>query len=44
VREVIARLQSWGAGSVRELDGEPETITFALPKELRLTGGVSATL
>ena len=31
-------------GSVRELDGEPETITFALPKELRLTGGVSATL
>ncbi|WP_049623394.1 4-hydroxy-3-methylbut-2-enyl diphosphate reductase [Frateuria defendens] len=37
VRDVIARLQSWGAGAVRELDGEPETITFALPKELRLT-------
>jgi len=36
VREVIARLQSWGAGSVRELDGEAENITFALPKELRL--------
>lgn len=39
VKEVIARLQSWGAGSVRELDGEPETITFALPKELRLGDG-----
>ena len=39
VRDVIARLQSWGAGAVRELDGEPETITFALPKELRLSGG-----
>jgi 4-hydroxy-3-methylbut-2-enyl diphosphate reductase len=36
VQEVIARLQSWGAGSVRELDGEAENITFALPKELRL--------
>ena len=36
VRDVIARLQSWGAGAVRELDGEAETITFALPKELRV--------
>lgn len=36
VKEVIARLQSWGAGAVRELDGEAENITFALPKELRL--------
>jgi 4-hydroxy-3-methylbut-2-en-1-yl diphosphate reductase len=36
VKEVIARLQSWGAGTVRELDGEPESITFALPKELRM--------
>ncbi|KAG9582288.1 hypothetical protein KCV01_g15052, partial [Aureobasidium melanogenum] len=36
VKEVIARLQSWGADSVRELDGEAENITFALPKELRL--------
>ena len=36
VKEVIARLQSWGAGSVQELDGEAESITFALPKELRL--------
>ncbi|MEO8998333.1 MAG: 4-hydroxy-3-methylbut-2-enyl diphosphate reductase [Rhodanobacter sp.] len=38
VRDVIARLQSWGAGDVRELDGEPENITFALPKELRIVG------
>ena len=38
VRDVIARLQPWGAGAVSELDGEPETITFALPKELRLSG------
>lgn len=38
VRDVIARLQSWGAGQVRELDGEPENITFALPKELRVIG------
>jgi 4-hydroxy-3-methylbut-2-enyl diphosphate reductase len=39
VRDVIARLQSWGAGEVRELDGEPENVTFALPKELRMAGG-----
>jgi 4-hydroxy-3-methylbut-2-enyl diphosphate reductase len=38
VQEVIARLQSWGSGSVRELDGEAENITFALPKELRMAG------
>ena len=44
VRDVIARLQSWGAGDVRELDGEPENITFALPKELRVVGGNSASL
>jgi 4-hydroxy-3-methylbut-2-enyl diphosphate reductase len=36
VREVIERLRSSGAGAVRELDGEPENVTFALPKELRL--------
>jgi 4-hydroxy-3-methylbut-2-enyl diphosphate reductase len=42
VRDVIARLQSWGAGDVRELDGEAETITFALPKELRIAGGSSS--
>src|SRR5688572_15125142 len=36
VKGVIERLRAWGAGSVRELDGEPENMTFALPKELRL--------
>jgi 4-hydroxy-3-methylbut-2-enyl diphosphate reductase len=39
VRDVIARLQEWGAGQVRELQGEAEDITFALPRELRLDGG-----
>ena len=36
VRGVIARLQQLGAESVRELDGEPENMVFALPRELRL--------
>ena len=36
VREVLARLREWGATHVRELEGEPENVTFALPKELRL--------
>jgi 4-hydroxy-3-methylbut-2-enyl diphosphate reductase len=36
VREVIERLQSWGGGPARQLDGEAETITFALPRELRI--------
>jgi len=36
VKGVIAKLQSLGAGPVSELDGEPENIVFALPKELRL--------
>ncbi len=33
---VIARLKELGAGSVGELEGEPESMVFALPKELRL--------
>jgi len=33
---VIERLKELGAGSVGELDGEPESMVFALPKELRL--------
>ncbi|WP_028916217.1 4-hydroxy-3-methylbut-2-enyl diphosphate reductase [Pseudoxanthomonas sp. J35] len=33
---VIARLRELGAASVSELDGEPEDMVFALPKELRL--------
>ena len=36
VRDVIAALRTAGAQGVRELDGEPENVTFALPKELRL--------
>jgi 4-hydroxy-3-methylbut-2-enyl diphosphate reductase len=36
VQEVIARLREFGADSVRELDGEPEHMVFALPKELRI--------
>ena len=34
VRDVIAKLKSLGAKSVRELDGIQETITFPLPKGL----------
>lgn len=34
VRDVIAKLKSLGAGSVRELDGITENITFPLPKGL----------
>ena len=37
VRGVIERLRELGAASVRELDGEPEDMVFALPRELRLT-------
>jgi 4-hydroxy-3-methylbut-2-enyl diphosphate reductase len=33
---VIARLRELGAAGVSELDGEPENMVFALPKELRL--------
>ncbi|MGN6152540.1 MAG: 4-hydroxy-3-methylbut-2-enyl diphosphate reductase [Lysobacteraceae bacterium] len=36
VQGVIARLRGLGAGSLRELDGEPESMVFALPKELRV--------
>ena len=36
VQGVLARLSALGAASVRELDGEPENMVFALPKELRL--------
>lgn len=33
---VLARLAELGASGVGELDGEPESMVFALPKELRL--------
>ncbi|MGN6512515.1 MAG: 4-hydroxy-3-methylbut-2-enyl diphosphate reductase [Lysobacteraceae bacterium] len=36
VRGVIERLHALGAAGVRELDGKPEDMVFALPKELRL--------
>ena len=42
VREVVVRLQEWGAGDVNELDGVQEDVTFALPKMLRSVGGSTA--
>jgi len=36
VRGVIERLRELGAHSVRDLEGEPEDMVFALPKELRV--------
>jgi len=35
VRGVVDRLREWGAADVRELQGDPENMTFALPRELR---------
>lgn len=35
VDSVIGQLRSWGADSVEEDDGKPETVVFALPKELK---------
>ena len=37
VQGVVARLREWGADSVENLSGEPENVTFALPKGLRLS-------
>ena len=36
VQGVIDRLRELGAGSVRDLEGEPENMVFALPRELRV--------
>ncbi len=36
VQGVIARLNEWGASDVQHLEGKPEDVTFALPKELRI--------
>ena len=36
VRGVLDRLRELGAESVGELEGEPENVVFALPKELRV--------
>ena len=37
VQRVIDHLREWGAAGIREQTGRAETITFALPKELRIT-------
>ena len=34
VESVIAQLRGWGAGDVEQDDGEPETVVFALPRNL----------
>lgn len=36
IKQVIQRLQDWGASQPQELDGREENITFSLPKELRI--------
>ncbi|MDH5824174.1 4-hydroxy-3-methylbut-2-enyl diphosphate reductase [Luteimonas sp. RD2P54] len=36
VQGVLQRLHELGAGGVRELNGEPENMVFALPRELRV--------
>ncbi|MFZ5757688.1 MAG: 4-hydroxy-3-methylbut-2-enyl diphosphate reductase [Pseudomonadota bacterium] len=35
VNGVVERLQSLGAGEVREMSGRPENVTFSMPRELR---------
>jgi 4-hydroxy-3-methylbut-2-enyl diphosphate reductase len=37
VQGVVNRLQELGAGLVEHLEGEPENVVFALPRELRIT-------
>ncbi|WP_146910188.1 4-hydroxy-3-methylbut-2-enyl diphosphate reductase [Arenimonas daejeonensis] len=37
VQGVIARLRDLGAGVVEHLEGKPEDVVFALPKELRIS-------
>ena len=36
VQGVIARLREFGADAVEHLEGKPEDVVFALPKELRI--------
>ena len=36
IKQVIQRLQDWGANATEELAGCEENITFSLPKELRI--------
>ena len=42
VKEVIDRIRSYGAVSVRKMDGVPETVKFPLPKGLKLPEGSRA--
>ena len=37
IKQVIQRLQDWGAKAPEELAGREENITFSLPKELRIS-------
>jgi len=37
IKQVIQRLQDWGAEVPKELAGREENITFSLPKELRIS-------
>jgi 4-hydroxy-3-methylbut-2-enyl diphosphate reductase len=37
VQSVVDRLKEWGAEVPEELQGQPESVVFSLPKELRLT-------
>lgn len=36
VQQVIKHVESLGASAARELDGQPENVTFSMPKELRI--------
>ena len=36
IKQVIQRLQDWGATPPKELEGREQNITFSLPKELRI--------
>ncbi len=36
IKQVLQRLQDWGASVPQELAGREENITFSLPKELRI--------
>ena len=36
IKQVLQRLQDWGANVPQELAGREENITFSLPKELRI--------
>lgn len=35
VSNVITKLQNWGCGELQMMNGEPENITFSIPKELQ---------